>query len=84
MVVGRDFAATEALSRYGHKKDMADESLFLGASPKGWYLEEIRRRTISMRSFNNPASIEKIAYSLIAYALNHQPDMPMIEFTQNP
>ena len=53
-------------------------------NPIDRYLQEIRRRTIPMRSFNNPASIERIAYGLIAYVLNHQPDMPMTQFTQNP
>ena len=53
-------------------------------NPIDRYLQEIRRRTIPMRSFNNAASVERIAYGLIAYVLNNQPDMPMTQFTQNP
>jgi putative transposase len=34
------------------------------------YLQELRRRIIPMRSFNNTKSIERIIYGLIAYVLN--------------
>lgn len=46
------------------------------------YLEELRRRIIPMRSFNNIQSVERIIYGIIAYVLNNQPDMPEREFTQ--
>ena len=52
-------------------------------NPIDRYLEEIRRRTIPMRSFNNRASVERIVYGLIAYVLNQQPDMPVTQFTQS-
>jgi putative transposase len=45
-------------------------------------LEELRRRIIPMRSFNNSSSIERIIYGLIAYVINQPQDMPQIEFTQ--
>jgi putative transposase len=45
-------------------------------------LQELRRRTIPMRSFNNSRSIERIIYGLIAYVLNQPQDMPQTEFTQ--
>jgi putative transposase len=45
-------------------------------------LQELRRRTIPMRSFNNSRSIERIIYGLIAYVINQTQDMPKIEFTQ--
>jgi transposase-like protein len=45
-------------------------------------LQELRRRIIPMRSFNNSRSIERIIYGLIAYVLNQQQDMPKSEFTQ--
>jgi len=45
-------------------------------------LQELRRRTIPMRSFNNSRSIERIIYGLIAYVINQPQDMPQIEFTQ--
>lgn len=48
------------------------------------YLEEIRRRIIPMRAFNNTKSVERIIYGIIAYVLNQQPDMPTYEFTHNP
>lgn len=52
------------------------------------YIEEIRRRIIPMRSFNNVSSARRIIYGVIAYVLNQQPDMPNQEipcqFTQNP
>jgi len=47
------------------------------------YLQELRRRIIPMRSFNNAKSTERIIYGLIAYVLNQKPDMPLINnFTQ--
>jgi putative transposase len=45
-------------------------------------LQELRRRTIPMRSFNNSRSIERIIYGLIAYVINQTQDMPQTEFTQ--
>lgn len=36
------------------------------------YLQELRRRIILMRAFNNSKSIERIIYGLIAYVLNRQ------------
>ena len=48
------------------------------------YIEEIRRRTIPMRSFNNAQSAERIIYGLIAYVLNQNPmEMPEYQFTQD-
>lgn len=46
-------------------------------------LQELRRRIIPMRSFNNSRSIERIIYGLIAYVLNQPQDMPKTEFTQS-
>ena len=46
------------------------------------YLEELRRRTIPMRSFNNTKSVERIIYGIITYVLNNPTDMPMTQFTQ--
>jgi len=46
------------------------------------YIEELRRRTIPMRAFNKSKSIERIIYDLVAYVLNQQQDMPVLEFTQ--
>ena len=46
------------------------------------YIEELRRRIIPMRSFNNSQSAERIIYGIITYVLNHEPDMPEREFTQ--
>ncbi|MDH3937409.1 MAG: IS256 family transposase [candidate division Zixibacteria bacterium] len=46
------------------------------------YIEEIRRRTIPMRSFNNAGSAERIIYGVITYVLNNPMDMPNTEFTQ--
>jgi len=48
------------------------------------YLEEIRRRIIPMRAFNNTKSIERIIYGMIAYVLNQKPDMPYEQFTYTP
>jgi putative transposase len=45
-------------------------------------LQELRRRIIPMRSFNNSRSTERIIYGLIAYVLNQPQDMPKLEFTQ--
>jgi len=54
------------------------------SNPIERYLEEIRRRIIPMRAFNNTKSVERIVYGIIAYVLN-QPacggDMPCFEFT---
>ena len=48
------------------------------------YIEEIRRRTIPMRSFNNAHSAERIIYGLIAYVLNQRTeDTPNQQFTQD-
>lgn len=46
------------------------------------YLQELRRRIIPMRSFNNSKSAERIVYGLIAYVINQQQDMPIYKFTQ--
>jgi transposase-like protein len=46
------------------------------------YLEEARRRTIPMRSFNNTKSVERIIYGIIAYVLNDPTDMPNPQFAQ--
>jgi putative transposase len=51
-------------------------------NPVERYLEEIRRRIIPMRSFNNSKSAERIIYGLIAYVLNQNQDVPIYEFTQ--
>jgi transposase-like protein len=45
-------------------------------------LQELRRRIIPMRSFNNSRSIERIIYGLIAYVINQPQDMPQNNFTQ--
>ena len=47
------------------------------------YLEEIRRRIIPMRSFNNVASIDRIVYGIIAYVLNQPQEVPEHQFTQS-
>jgi transposase-like protein len=46
------------------------------------YLQELRRRIIPMRVFNNSKSAERIIYGLIAYVLNQKQDVPENEFTQ--
>jgi len=46
------------------------------------YLQELRRRIIPMRAFNNSRSVERIIYGIIAYVLNQQQDIPKPEFTQ--
>ena len=51
-------------------------------NPVERYLEEIRRRIIPMRSFNNSKSAERIIYGLIAYVINQPQDVPNYEFTQ--
>jgi putative transposase len=51
-------------------------------NPVERYLEEIRRRIIPMRSFNNAKSAERIIYGLIAYVLNQPQDVPKHQFTQ--
>ncbi|MEE9444015.1 MAG: transposase [candidate division Zixibacteria bacterium] len=45
------------------------------------YFEEIRRRIIPMRAFNNAKSVERIVYGIIAYVLNNKQDMPNYQFT---
>jgi transposase-like protein len=45
-------------------------------------LQELRRRTIPIWSFNNSRSIKRIIYGLIAYVINQPQDMPQIQFTQ--
>lgn len=47
------------------------------------YLEELRRRIIPMRTFNNQKSVERIIYGLIAYVLNQNQDSPIQQFTQS-
>ena len=47
------------------------------------YLEELKRRIIPMRSFNNVASIERIVYGIIAYVLNQHQEVPDYQFTQS-
>lgn len=48
------------------------------------YLEEIRRRIIPMRHFNNDKSVNRIIYGIIAYVLNNQnQDMLINQFTHN-
>lgn len=47
------------------------------------YLEELNRRIIPMRSFNNVASIERIVYGIIAYVLNQSREVPDYLFTQS-
>jgi len=47
------------------------------------YFEEIRRRIIPMRAFNNAKSIERIIYGIIVYVLNNNQDMPITQFTQS-
>ena len=46
------------------------------------YLQELQRRIIPVRTFNNSKSIERIVYGLIAYVINQPQDMSQIEFTQ--
>ena len=50
-------------------------------NPVERYLEEIRRRIIPMRSFNNVKSAERIIYGIVAYVLNQNQDVPNYEFT---
>lgn len=52
-------------------------------NPLERYLEEINRRIIPMRSFNNVPSAERIIYGVIAYVLNQHQDVPNTLFTQN-
>jgi putative transposase len=51
-------------------------------NPVERYLQELRRRIIPMRSFNNCKSAERIIYGLIAYVLNQIQDVPNHQFTQ--
>ena len=53
-------------------------------NPVERYLEELRRRIIPMRSFNNCKSAERIIYGVIAYVLNQPQDVPNYQFTQLP
>jgi putative transposase len=46
------------------------------------YIQELRRRIIPMRSFNNARSAERIIYGIVAYVLNQPQDVPNYEFTQ--
>ena len=47
------------------------------------YLEEVRRRIIPMRHFNNDKSVNRIIYGIIAYVLNNQNQDRLInQFTQ--
>ncbi len=48
------------------------------------YLQELRRRIIPMRAFNNSKSVERIIYGVIAYVLNQEQGVPENEFTQLP
>jgi transposase-like protein len=50
--------------------------------PMERYLQEIRRRIISIRSFNHAKSAERIIYGLVAYVLNQPQDVPHIQFAQ--
>jgi transposase-like protein len=47
------------------------------------YIQEIERRTIPMRAFNNAKSAERIVYGIIKYVLNNESDMPVKQFTQS-
>ena len=51
-------------------------------NPVERYLQELRRRIIPMRSFNNCKSAERIIYGIIAYVLNQTQDVPNHQFTQ--
>jgi len=51
-------------------------------NPVERYLQELRRRIIPMRSFNNARSAERIIYGIIAYVLDEPQDVPKYEFTQ--
>lgn len=46
------------------------------------YIQELRRRIIPMRSFNNARSAERIIYGIVAYVLNQSQDVPNYQFTQ--
>lgn len=59
------------------------QTMLKTTNPLERYLEELRRRIIPMRSFNNAKSVERIVYGIIAYVLNDQPDMPLPQFTQS-
>lgn len=47
-------------------------------------IEELNRRLIPMRSFNNEKSIERIVYGIVAFVLNQYQDVPECQFTHNP
>jgi transposase-like protein len=51
-------------------------------NPVERYLQELRRRIIPMRSFNNCKSADRIIYGIIAYVLNQTQDVPNHQFTQ--
>jgi putative transposase len=51
-------------------------------NPVERYIEELRRRIIPMRSFNNCKSAERIIYGIVAYVLNQPQDVPNYQFTQ--
>jgi putative transposase len=51
-------------------------------NPVERYLQELRRRIIPMRSFNNARSAERIIYGIVAYVLDQPQDVPKYEFTQ--
>ncbi len=45
------------------------------SNPIERYIEEIRRRIIPMRSFNNERSVERIVYGIIAYVIKNNQGM---------
>ena len=45
------------------------------SNPVERYLQELRRRIIPMRAFNNVKSVERIIYGIVAYVLNQKQDM---------
>ncbi|NOY88376.1 MAG: IS256 family transposase [FCB group bacterium] len=52
------------------------------SNPVERYLQELRRRIIPMRAFNNAKSVERIIYGIVTYVLNQKLDMPHYQFTQ--
>jgi putative transposase len=74
----KDIDACLVYQRYGEPWRTALKT----NNPIERYLEEIRRRIIPMRSFNNVGSVERIVYGIIAYVLNRNPEMPEDQFTQ--
>jgi transposase-like protein len=82
---------SRVLERYRRRQRQVDRGFFRGIfigslletnNPIERYLQELRRRIIPMRAFNNSRSVERIIYGLLAYVLNQQEDMPIYEFTQ--